>query len=176
MSFSTLTDEEERGLYRLSHFYWRQALRCEEAKAYLAGSVMLGSALEAMLMLMVNIYPDEAEATGALPHRKGKILPLIDWDLGQLIKAAKAAGWLPSGLDLDAKWSTRKAKVGDYAEVCRMVRNLAHPGSYLKHHSPSRVTAKYLQRQFEIVELCRDWLAERNNKSLREHMRKEGII
>jgi hypothetical protein len=38
-----------------------------------------------------------------------------------------------------------------------------------------RVTSKYLQRQFEVVLLCRDWLAERNNKSLREHMKVEGI-
>ena len=35
MPFTTLTDEEEKELYRLSRFYWREALRCEEAKAYL---------------------------------------------------------------------------------------------------------------------------------------------
>lgn len=176
MTFSALTDIEERELYRLSRFYWKQALKCEDAKAYLAGYVMLGSALEALLMLMVNCYNDEAEATGRAPRRKGSTKPLVDWDLGQLLTVAKSAGWLPSALDLADEWSDKKAKLGDYAEVTRVVRNLVHPGNYLKEHSPTRITAKYLQRQFEVVELCRDWLAYRNNKSLREHMRQEGLL
>lgn len=44
MPFTTLRDEEEKELYRLSRFYWQEAIRCEESKAYLAGCVMLGSA------------------------------------------------------------------------------------------------------------------------------------
>jgi hypothetical protein len=35
MPFTTLTEVEEREFYRLQRFYWREALRCEEAKAYL---------------------------------------------------------------------------------------------------------------------------------------------
>jgi hypothetical protein len=175
VSFTTLSEDEERELHRLSRFYWREALRCEESKAYLAGSVVLGSALETLLMLMVNCYPVEAGATGKVPMRSGKPRALIDWDLGQLLGVAKKAGWLPSALELSDDWNSRKARIGDYAEVARKVRNLAHPGSYLKQHSASRVTKRYLRRQFEIVLLCRDWLAERNNRSLREHMRQEGL-
>jgi hypothetical protein len=176
MSFPALNDQEERELHRLSTFYRKEAMRCESAKAYLAGSVMLGSALESVLMLMVNCYADEVEATGIVPTRKGKCRPLLDWDLSELIKVAKAAGWLPSALKLDEEWSSRKAKVGDYAEVCRMIRNLAHPGRYLKDHARSRVTAKYLKRQFEIVELCCDRLTQRNNESLHRHMEAEGSL
>jgi hypothetical protein len=176
MSFTLLTELQEHEVHRLSRFYWKEALRCEKSKAHLAGSVMLGSALEALLMLMVNGYADEVEATNVVPTRSGKPIPLVDWDLSQLLKVAKAAGWLPSGLHINDDWNVRKAKIGDYAEVSRKVRNLIHPGRYLKDHSPSRVTARYLQRQFEIVLLCRDWLAERNNKSLREHMRREGLL
>jgi hypothetical protein len=29
-----------------------------------------------------------------------------------------------------------------------------------------RVTSKYLQRQFEVVLACRDWLAAHNNREL----------
>jgi hypothetical protein len=46
MALTTLTDEEQKELYRLSRFYWKEAQRCDKAQAYLAGSVMLGSALE----------------------------------------------------------------------------------------------------------------------------------
>ena len=176
MPFTTLTDEEEKELYRLSKFYWQEALRCEKAKAELAGCVMLGSALETLLILMVNIYSDEADQTGKVPTRKGKPKPLLDWQFIELLRVAKAAQWLPSALNLKDSWSTRKARIGDYAEVVRQVRNLAQPARYVEDHHRKRVTRKYLQRQFEVVLLCRDWLAKRNNKSLREHMKAEGLI
>jgi hypothetical protein len=176
MPFTTLTDDEEKELYRLSRFYWKEARRCEKAKAHLAGCVMLGSALETLLILMINIYSDEAEQTGKIPTKKGKPKPLLDWLFVDLLRVAKAANWLPSALDLNNdEWSSRKARIGDYAEVVRQVRNLAHPARYVEDHHGQRVTAKYLQRQFEVVLLCRDWLSQRNNKSLLEHMKAEGI-
>jgi hypothetical protein len=72
MPFMTLTDEEENELYRLQSFYWQEALRCEQVKAYLAGCVMLGSALETLLILMINCHSDEAERTGKHPVLRGK--------------------------------------------------------------------------------------------------------
>jgi hypothetical protein len=176
MPFTTLTDEEEEELSRLNHFYWKEARRCEEAKAYLAGCVMLGSALETLLILMINCYSDEADQTGTVPMKKGKPKPLLNWQFIELLRVAKAAQWLPSALNLDDHWSNRKARVGDYAEVVRQVRNLAHPARYVEDHRRKRVSAKYLERQFEVVLLCRDWLMARNNKSLLEHMKTERIV
>jgi len=176
MPFTTLADEQEKELYRLQRLYWREALRCKQAKAYLAGCVMLGSALETLLILMINCYPDEADRTGTVPTFKGKPKPLRKWNFIELLRVAKAANWLPSQLDLNDHWNTRKAQIGDYAEVVRMVRNLVHPGSYAAEHYRGRVTAKYLRRQFEVVLLCHDWLAEHNKKSLREHMKAEGTL
>jgi hypothetical protein len=175
MGFTTLTDQEERELHRLSRVYWQEALRCEEAKAYLAGCVMLGSALETMLILMINCYPEEADKTGKVPMKNGKPKPLLDWRFIELLRVARAAQWLPSALNLEDRWSTRKAQIGDYAEVVRQIRNLAHPARYVEDHHRKRVTPKYLQRQFDVVLLCRDWLFERNNKSLLEHVKGEGI-
>jgi hypothetical protein len=50
MPFTTLTDDQEKELYRLQRLYWREALRCEDSKAYLAGCVVVGSALETLLI------------------------------------------------------------------------------------------------------------------------------
>jgi hypothetical protein len=55
---------------------------------------------------------------------------LLDWNLVVLLSVAKAANRLPAALNLDDDWNGRKWKVGDYTEVVRMVRNLAHPGRY----------------------------------------------
>jgi hypothetical protein len=173
MKITPLTDQEQKELSRLQLFYWKEAIRCEKAKAYLAGCVMLGSALEALLMHMIDVYADETQKTGKIPMLKDKPQPLLKWDLGQLLTIAKAAGWLPSVLDLNDDWNWRKAKVGDYAEVVRMMRNLAHPARYLQDLPCRRVTNKYLQRQFEVVLACRDWLAALNNKGLLKAIEEE---
>jgi hypothetical protein len=57
-------DAQEKELRRLNKFYFQEAKRCESAKAHLAGCVMLGSALETLLTLMINVHADEAEQTG----------------------------------------------------------------------------------------------------------------
>jgi hypothetical protein len=175
MTFDTLSDGDAKELYRLSHFYWREARRCERAGAHLAGCVILGSALETDLMLMVNVFADEAEATAKLPTKKGKPKPLLDWDLAELLRVAKAANWLPTSDDPNHNYHLKKAKIGDFADVVRGVRNLAHPARYRKEHSGKRVTARYLRQQFDVVEICRDWLLAYNNKALRESLKAEGI-
>src|ERR1035437_6793959 len=89
MPFITLNEEEEKEFYRLHRFYWKEALRCEKAKAHLAGCVMLGSALETLLILLINVFSDEAAATGKLPMTKGKPKPLLDWGLAELLKGCQ---------------------------------------------------------------------------------------
>ncbi|MGB8031108.1 MAG: hypothetical protein WCF30_15765 [Terracidiphilus sp.] len=173
MPFKTLTEDEEKELWRLNRFYWKEAERCEEAEAYLAGCVMLGSALENILILMISLYDEDADRTGKVPLKNGKPKPLLKWDLVELLAVAKAAGWLPAGLKLGEDWNSKKARVGDYAEAARMMRNLAHPARYLKDHPRRRVTKRYLQRQFEIVLACRDWLAAHNNRELLKAIKEE---
>ena len=134
---------------------------------------MLGSALETILILMISLYDDEADQTGRVPYRNGRPKPLLKWDFIDLIAVAKTAGWLPAGLKLADDWDWRKARVGDFAEVVRMMRNLAHPNRYLSDHSRKRVTKKYLRRQFKIVLNCRDWLVAHNNRALLKDIKEE---
>jgi hypothetical protein len=61
MTITTVTDDEQKELWRLERFYWKEAIRSKEAKAYLAGCVMLGSALETILILMIDVHLEEAE-------------------------------------------------------------------------------------------------------------------
>ena len=173
MTITPLTDDEQKELWRLQRFYWKEAIRCEDAKAYLAGCVMLGSALETILILMIDVHSEEAEKTGKVPVHKGTPKPLLKWELAELLRVVKAAGWLPTALNLNDDWKWRRAKAGDYAEVVRMMRNLAHPARYLKDHTRRRVTSKYLQRQFEVVLACRDWLAAHNNRELFKQIEEE---
>jgi Carbonic anhydrase len=78
-------------------------------------------------------------------------------------------------VEFERRLEQPKGADGDYAEVVRVVRNLVHPAAYVADHHGRRVTRKNLQRQFDVVPLCRDWLAERNNKALLEHLKAKGI-
>jgi hypothetical protein len=84
-------DDEARELWRVSRFYLKEAMRCEVAKAYLAGCVMIGSALETLLILMVDANSAEAEQSGRVPTKKGKPKPLLDWQFAELLRVANAA-------------------------------------------------------------------------------------
>lgn len=169
MTLTVLTDDQEREYYRLSQFYWNEAHRCEKSNAHLAGCVMLGSALETLLTLMVNIYADEALATGKAPMHRGSPKPLLDWSLAELLRVAKAAKWLPSkNLPIDGNWGRKRGAIGDYAEMARMIRNLLHPARYAQDHPRKKITGKILQSQFDVALLCRNWLLARNEAGLRQ--------
>src|SRR5215467_3997651 len=97
--------------------YYREAKRCVDAKAYLAGCIVAGSALETQLTAMVHLYADEVEQAGLVVQRRGAAKPLLEWTLSDLLKAAAGMAWLPRGLRDGDRWSRRKAKMGDNAEV-----------------------------------------------------------
>jgi hypothetical protein len=168
-----LTHAQERELYRLYRLYWREASRCETDKAYLAGCVMLGSALECLLLLFTHVHHDEAMQTRTAVEKKLKIERLLRWDLAQLVGVAKDTKWLPYGLKLykrrtpkgeievRSKWNPRKAKIGDYVTVLRDIRNLVHPGRYAREHRGTRITKKYFDGCEEVLTIGRDWLLEK---------------
>lgn len=89
----------------------------------------------------------------------------------------KAAGWLPAELDVDkSEWNRRKARIGDCAEVARMVRNLVHPERYMADHPGGRSTLSRLRWQVEVVKFCREWLLAHVRRSLRAQMEAEGLL
>jgi hypothetical protein len=174
MTIPLPTEEGERELWRLYRFYGNEAQRCENAKAYLAGCLMLGSVLETLLILMISAHSEEIETINAYPSHKKAPKPLLTWTLAELLAAAKKAAWLPSRLTIDGREKSKQFQIGDYAEIAREVRNLIHPARYQKDHNKKRVTSKMLQRQYDIVLACRDWLLKHNNEALAKTIDEAG--
>jgi hypothetical protein len=69
---------------------------------------------------------------------------------------------------MDEAWNSRKARIGDYTEELRKTRNLVHPGRYVREHSPRRITAKHLERSFEILDIAVDHLEHKLHDSIRK--------
>jgi len=154
-----LSDEQFDALLRLTTRYRRQALKCLHAKAYLAGAVMVGAALEAFLMALVFVRQEEAITWTRIPKRKGQIKPLLEWNLGNLLQAAEHAGWLPRMITDDEEFSHKKAAHGDYAKLLQLLRNLVHPARYLEDFAELRMTKRRLDFLLKILGYLGEHLA-----------------
>jgi hypothetical protein len=157
-----LADAHHDELHRLLRLYHSEARRCRDAKACLAGCVMAGAVLETSLVLIVSLFQDDVRTVADLSTKHGGIKPLMEWWFRDLLDVAKANGWLPAGLDYGVDdWSDEKAKAGDYAEVVREMRDLAHPARYLQDFYRRRVTRDRFELVLESVELANGWLLGR---------------
>jgi hypothetical protein len=166
MSDFALTEDQYNEVFRLLRVYHREAHRCRDSRAYLAGCIMMGAALEASLLAFAGCYPDEALRSTRAPAKAGVIKPLTQWSLADLLAVAKEQGWLPYSLSLDEEWNGKKAQIGDWAEVLRQIRNLAHPARHMLDLPRKRITKRYLETAFEIFEVATDYLLSKIGKSL----------
>ncbi len=167
MSTFELSDDVFNEIIRLSRQYHREAEKCSDSKAFLAGCVMIGAAFEAILLSFANCFPDEAFNSISAPRKKRSVKPLIDWSLADLLRVAKERNWLPSALSTEEEWDATRAKIGDYGELIRQIRNLVHPAIYAVDMTRKRITKKYLEHVFEILEVANEYLMYKNNESLR---------
>ena len=167
MSRFELAEEQYNEVVRLARAYYLEAHKCKSGKAYLAGCIMIGGALEASLLAFANCYPNEALSSTVAPTKRGSIKPLAEWSLAELLAVAKEQSWLSSGLSLSEQWDNEKAHIGDYAEALRQIRNFIHPVRYLLDFPHKRITKRYLEALFEIFEVANDYLMNKIGESLR---------
>jgi len=118
---------------RLFRRYHREVLRCRDAKAYVAGCVLLGAALEVTLLAMTRIFPHHVRSRGKQLAKS--------WNLQELNQLACECGWL----------SERGYRA---AERIREMRNIIHPDRVAGSRAlpvVRRRTLDALLRDFDIV-------------------------
>jgi len=164
-----LSEELYNEVLRLAGYYRREAEKCRDSKAFLAGCIMIGAAFEALLLAFANCYPEEAFTSRNAPRRKGgSVKPLLSWSLADLLAVAKERMWLPSGLSRGDEWNEARAQIGDYGEVIRNIRNLVHPARYAIDFPRKRITGRYLEASFVILDVAIDYLQNKIEGSIRE--------
>jgi hypothetical protein len=144
-----------------------------DAKAYLAGCVMIGAALEAELLAMCYCYSDEIQEQLIPKQKNGKPRHLFAWTLFQLLHMARECGWLPAHLNLHEDWDKKRADIGDYAVVLKDMRNLVHASRHIADFPKSRVTKRRMEMCFEILEIASSHLQAKLHQSLKVAMEKE---
>jgi hypothetical protein len=176
MTDISLLDELEKETHRLATFYRREARRCHDTKAYLAGCVMLGAALEATLLVFANCYAEEVAFSADTQRKQISSNPLARWTLAELLAVSKLLQWLPSGLSKEENWSRARARIGDYAEVVRQIRNHIHPARYAEDFHRKRATKRYFDYVYEILDVATDYLVQKSKASLRLHLASEDEL
>ena len=167
-----LSEFQFEHLMQLCRLYRREADRSMKAKAYLAGCVMIGAALEADLVAMCSCYFDEIKAELIPKDRNGKPKHLLNWTFFQLLRIARECGWLPARLKMDEDLDQKRAHIGDYTVVLKNVRNLVHSSCYLTDFTKSRLTKRWMEMCFEILEVASDHLQAKIHASIREVIEK----
>lgn len=102
---------------------WQETIRCIEAGAYLAATVMMGGLVEALLVARASKVADKSTvftAAHAPKDNSGKTLQQKNWTLRDYIDVAHELGWI-----------TQSAK--DVGEVLRDYRNYVHPHKEYSH-------------------------------------------
>jgi hypothetical protein len=171
--WASINSRTEQRLYELVRFYVREGRKCRTIKAHLASCTMFGSALETVLILMVSCHADEIPID-VLPKKQKKPKRLLDWSLHDLLVVARTCNWLPAGLDLDDDWDDKRARVGDYAMVVKMVRNLVHPARILEDLPKGRVSRKHSRVTAEIYEAAVDHLETKIHASLAQDIKRQS--
>jgi hypothetical protein len=93
---------------------WTVAQTCQNAGAYVAAVVMMGSVLEGVLFAIGhNNRPQCYRAAHAPKTRDGKQVHLEDWNLNSLIDVAVELGWI-------------KTDRGQFRHALRQSRNIVH--------------------------------------------------
>jgi len=141
--------EKTLELFRL---YREEAQKCGDAGAHLAGCVLLGSALEAALLAMAQCFPEDVRRTIEAHKSKELARPPSEWSLSQLLLLSRDLRWLPSAGPSTDRFNPDKAKIGDYAEVVRAIRNLLHPSIYLRECPDKSISEKHLRFSFEVLD------------------------
>ncbi len=104
---------------------WNECLRCIDADAPLAATVMMGGLLEALLVARANMLSDKAKlfkaATVPIDPKTAKALDLRRWTLGPYIDVGHELGWISD---------TAK----DVAIILRDYRNYVHPEKERSHN------------------------------------------
>ena len=111
-------------MQRILQNRWEECVKCVNAEAPLAATVMMGGLLEGLLLARVNQLSDKTPVTRAkaapLDKKTGKTLNLSEWTLANYLAVAHELGWISPATK-------------DVGGVMREYRNYIHPQKEFSH-------------------------------------------
>jgi hypothetical protein len=125
-------------LLRIAVSYEQQAKKCARAKAYHASSILLTSAVEALILAMYYCFTHQARDSRTYQSLKERKKNILYWDLFQLVKLAKELKWIPARRRIGRS----NYSISHAVDQLRKTRNTIHPGNYLRTQHGRLIGAK----------------------------------
>lgn len=131
-----------------------EARRCAKAGCWTAALILMGACAEAMLLAAVCVFEQELRNSENWSIKENSP---TRWPLGELVRVAKAAGWLPTTESPDADlFSSLSGDVGDAVAFLNKVRQMAaHPGAWLRvaeEERPDFLSEEHMRPTFAIFD------------------------
>lgn len=164
-------------LLKLSKMYDKEAVKCKRNGEILASCVMYAASMEASILAIALVYDEDLERTRT--YRKRHEPDLRKWELITLLDLARELKWIPSKLPLGhiartsgVGWgeAAKRGDVGYYADAVREIRDLIHPGRYVRLWPGVKITREHVATVEEAVEVVHGCLEKKVHDSLREYM------
>lgn len=116
-------------ILRLMSSYEKEAQACFNSKAYRASGLMIGSALECLLihLLSKDIKKTKRQINALCKKKVIKSKKLLEMGLNDLVKLAYSLGFAS-----DIVHEDRKIVLIDWLHLLREARNLVHPGRIIR--------------------------------------------
>lgn len=136
---------EFQRLVQLCATYDEEAKRCAEVGAYHAACVMVGIAVEGVLLATVAAGEPSLRRQGLWPAKQRR--PPQEWRLEDLIAVARDAGWLSGRID-------QEFDVNAVVKMMQHVRNtLLHPGRHLREAPETQLGQDTFEAAYRILEI-----------------------
>ncbi|MBX6422635.1 hypothetical protein [Thermosulfurimonas sp. F29] len=157
-----LNESKFEELQKLIEKLLEEANKCASVQAYLAGCIVLGSALEAMLLAMVDVFPEEVQkALKNLPNIK--YTDPRYWSLSDLLQIAFKIGWIPFK-DID---DPDQGDLGDWLlNYVKELRNLVHPGKKIRDYKDICLTREHFKTARDLIDITIKYLLSKVEKAL----------
>ena len=144
--------------------------KCESARAYLAGCILIGAALESLLLAVVDIYPDEVKNAIAeinkQEKKKIKFKPL-SWGLGLLIEIAIKCNWFP----YKGTQGPEEGEIGDWlTKYVKELRDFVHPGRVLRYYIDISIRKEHFESARHLYDVAKQYLRDKIAEDLSKIM------
>jgi|SRR5208337_139546 len=166
-------------LLEILQIYHDQAVRSKKCRAYLAGCVFLGAAIEGGLLATARCYPSRVRQSLKYRNKRKKDRNLDKWGFLDLLELGRELKWIPSRIPMgkiarasgiSVKSDLANGDLGYFADVVREIRNLVHPGIYVRRMRNVRITESYYQFCYEVEGIVFDYLYRKLENSMRRQL------
>ena len=131
--------------------------------------------MEASILAMAFVH--ESEVIGSKTYQERSEPDLRKWELKTLLDLSRELKWIPSSLvvgviarqsGIEPDEALKRGDIGYFADVVREVRDMVHPGRYVRLWSGVPLTNDFVESVEETVGVVTEALENKLHETIRQ--------